>query len=455
MGFNFDNDKSNKADDQLSLFDFQMPKADFANETPKTSRSENTAVDFDMWMLAHKEPEVSKTPKFVTLSAAVHAAAILAIAVMTVPLVETAKTETITIEIEDVPIPVMKAPRGARVPPTQGGTPVHQDTPRVEKMEEAGSPGDIVVAKPAAPAKAKAAAKSVAKSLPAKAPKAASQAVAGKAARSIAPKTTFKAVPMTIDDIEAPELDQGELSKAAVASNLNEDFNEDFENIDRSQRSAIEGEKRSMEAMAAALAAEQDDDLNALADANQEEADRLAAAQNSLRERNAKSIASALAAERAAAAAKQAAAREAAAKKGGLGGNGNGLGMKDGEGAGNSGSKGPGTQLSGMPSGVRSLDQLRQMPGNPRPQYDREERRRGDQGEIAFVAYINKQGYVSQFKMLKSTGFRNLDSKTLAALKKWRFYPGQEGWVELPFRWDLKGGVQEDGGLLRRSVSRR
>ncbi|WP_413569079.1 energy transducer TonB [Bdellovibrio sp. HCB117] len=460
MGFNFDNDKSNKADDQLSLFDFQMPKADFTNETPKQSRSENTAVDFDMWMMAHKEPEVSKTPKFVTLSAAVHAAAILAIAVMTVPLVETAKTETITIEIEDVPAPVMKAPRGARVPPTQGGTPVDQSTPLVEKMEEAGSPGDIVVAKPSAPTKtkAKAAAKSVAKALPAKAPKASSQAVAGKAARSIAPKTTFKAVPMTIDDIEAPELDQGELSKAAVASNLNEDFNDDFENIDRSQRSAIEGEKRSMEAMAAALAAEQDEDLNALADANQEEADRLAAAQNSLRERNAKSIASALAAERAAAAAasaRQAAAREAAAKKGGLGGNGNGLGMKDGEGAGNSGSKGPGTQLSGMPSGVRSLDQLRQMPGNPRPQYDREERRRGDQGEIAFVAYINKQGYVSQFKMLKSTGFRNLDSKTLAALKKWRFYPGQEGWVELPFRWDLKGGVQEDGGLLRRSVSRR
>ncbi|KHD88050.1 MAG: hypothetical protein OM95_11030 [Bdellovibrio sp. ArHS] len=458
MGFNFDNDMSNKADNQLSLFDFQMPKTDFVGETPKQSSHDNAAVDFDMWMLAHKEPEVSKTPKFVTLSAAVHAAAILAIAMMTVPLVETAKTETITIEIEDVPAPRMRAPRGVPVPPTQGGTPVHQDTPLVEKIEDAGSPGDIVVAKPAAAAKAKVAAKSITKAPAPKATKAPKAAIAGKAARSIAPKTTFKAVPMTIDDIEAPELDQGELAKVAVASHLNEDFNDDFERVDRSQKAVLDNEKQSMDAMAAALEAEQDESLNALADANQEEANRLAAAQDSLKQRNAKSIASALAAERAAAAAaaaRQAAAREAAAKKGGLGGNGNGLGMKEGDGAGNSGSTGPGSQIAGLPSGVRSLDQLRQMPGNPRPQYDREERRRGDQGEVAFVAYINKQGHVSQFRMLKSTGFRNLDTKTLAALKKWRFYPGQEGWVELPFRWDLKGGLQEDGGLLRRSVSRR
>ena len=180
--------------------------------------------------------------------------------------------------------------------------------------------------------------------------------------------------------------------------------------------------------------------------------------QDSLRKRNSESIAAALAAERAAAfadAAKEAAARNALAKKAGLGGNGNGYGEKQGQGAGNTGAVGPGKQLSGLPNGVRSLDQLRQMPGNPRPQYDREERRRGDQGEIAYHAYINKEGYPTKFRLIKSTGYQNLDSKTLNALTKWRFYPGQEGWVELPFRWDLKGGMQEDGGTLRRSVSRR
>jgi TonB family protein len=123
--------------------------------------------------------------------------------------------------------------------------------------------------------------------------------------------------------------------------------------------------------------------------------------------------------------------------------------MGMGAGAGNNGSSEEGSQLAGIPSGVRSLEQLRQMPGNPRPQYDRQERLLRHQGSVAFLAYINKQGYVSKFRMLKSTGYKNLDGKTLAALKKWRFYPGQEGWVELPFQWDLKGGVQEAGGRLR------
>nr|WP_295901429.1 energy transducer TonB [uncultured Bdellovibrio sp.] len=456
MGFNMDDDKSNNKD-QLSLFDFQMPKADFV---PAKKEEGSAAIDFDVWMMAHREPEQSKTSRFMTVSAVVHAAAILLIAMMTVPLVEQAKTETITIEIEDVKPPVKMA-RGAPVPPTQGGTPVKETTPVVEKLEDAGSPNDVIAAKPKATSKAVAKAKAATPKAKASAKVAAhatpKAGVAKTAGRSIAPKATMKAVPMTIDDIDAPELDEGEVANAKVASQMNEDFNEDFENIDNSRRAALEKEKKSMDAMAAALAAEQDENLNALDEANKEEASRLAAAQDSLRKKNANAIASALASEKAAAAAtaREAAAREAAAKRAGLGGNGNGLGTKEGSGAGNTGSQGPGTQVAGMPQGVRSLDQLRQMPGNPRPQYDREERRRGDQGKVAFVAYISKEGYPSQFRMISSTGFRNLDAKTLAALKKWRFYPGQEGWVELPFRWDLKGGIQEDGGLLRRSVSRR
>lgn len=452
MGFNLDNDKSK---DQLSLFDYKLPNADFA--PAKKSGADSTAIDFDAFLMAHREPEQSKTSRFLTISATIHAAALLLAMMVTVPLIEQAKTETSTIEIEDVP-QRMITPRGAKVPPTQGGTPVAADTPVVEKLEDAGSPGDVVVAKPRAKAKAKNVAK--AKPAPVKATKSAakSSVAAAKGGRSVAPKTTFKAVPMTIDDIEAPELDEGQLAKHAVPSTMNEDFNEDFENVDRAQGAALDNEKKSMDALAAALASEQDETLAALDEENQAEADQLAAQQADLRQRNSKAIASALANERAAAmaaAAREAAAREARAKQAGLGGEGNGRGMGKGAGAGNAGSPGQGTQLSGTPTGVRSLDQLRQMPGNPRPQYSREERRRGDQGAVAFYAYITKEGYPQKFKMMKSTGFRNLDSKTLAALKKWRFYPGQEGWVELPFRWDLKGGAVEDGGMLRRSVGRR
>lgn len=456
MGFNLENDKS-KNDDQMSLFDFQMPKADFANSSQKSSAAQS-AIDYDAFLLAHREPEQSKTSRFMTLSATLHAAIVLVVAMISVPLVEEIKTETITIEIEDVPTPRL-APRGARVPPTQGGLPVAADTPQVEKLEDAGSPSDVVIAKPKAAAKT--AANKAVKTASAKAAKASAkaQAVAAKGGRSIAPKTEFKAVPMTIDDIEAPELDEGALAKHAVASNMNADFNEDFDNIDSAQGAAVENERRSMEALAAAMAAEQDESLSALEADNQAEAEKLAAMQNEMRQRNAKVISSALANERAAAlaaaAAKEKAARDAAAKRAGLGGEGNGRGMGKGAGAGNSGSPGQGTALAGEPSGVRSLDQLRQMPGNPRPRYDRQERLRGDQGAVVFYAYITKEGYPQKFRMMQSTGFRNLDSKTLAALKKWRFYPGQEGWVELPFRWDLKGGAMEDGGLLRRNVGSR
>lgn len=454
MGFDLENDKS-KDESQMSLFDFQMAKASFVEGSARNTGS--NALDYDSFLLAHREPEQSKASRFLTLSATLHAAVLLAVAMMTVPLIEQAKTETITIEIEDVPQRLI-TPRGARVPPTMGGTPVTPPTPVAERMADAGSPGDVVVAKTKAEPKAKVVAKST-KAVPISAKKSApsSAIAAAKGGRSVAPKTAFKAVPMTIDDIEAPELDEGALAAKPVASNLSEDFSSDFDNIDSTQGAALDSERKSMEAMAAALASEQDESLAALDEEHQAEADRLATLQDNIRQKNQKAIAAALANEKAAAlaAAKAAAVRDAAAKKSGMGGDGNGRGMAQGAGAGNTGSPGQGTQLAGLPTGVRSLDQLRQMPGNPKPRYDREERRLGHQGAVAYVAYITKEGYPRQFRMIKSTGYGNLDSKTLAALKKWRFYPGQEGWVEIPFRWDLKGGPQEDGGLLRRNVGQR
>jgi TonB family protein len=96
------------------------------------------------------------------------------------------------------------------------------------------------------------------------------------------------------------------------------------------------------------------------------------------------------------------------------------------------------------------LEQLRQMPGNKFPQYSQDERLSRQEGQAMFYAYVNKDGSLSQFKLGQSTGYRNLDSKTLAALKKWKFYPGQEGWVEMPFKWTLNGEALEAGGQLRK-----
>jgi TolA protein len=109
---------------------------------------------------------------------------------------------------------------------------------------------------------------------------------------------------------------------------------------------------------------------------------------------------------------------------------------------------GPGAQAGE----VRALEQLRQMPGNPKPSYSEDERLQGHQGMIVFQAFVTQEGQLTNFKLLKSTGHKNLDAKTLKALKQWKFYPGQEGWVELPFDWNLKGGPQEMPTYLRRKV---
>lgn len=101
---------------------------------------------------------------------------------------------------------------------------------------------------------------------------------------------------------------------------------------------------------------------------------------------------------------------------------------------------------------LRSLAQLRQMPGNPKPSYDPLERKMGHSGAVVFKAFVTQEGRLTQFQMMQSTGHKNLDFKTLKALKQWKFYPGQQGWVELPFRWDLKGGPQEMPTQLRRRV---
>lgn len=448
MAFEIDNDP-NKRDNQLSFADYQL--AQESSRDTKADSGNSSAFDYDTWLLAHREPVEPKTSRFVTLSALIHAGAIAAMTVLSVPLVEQIKTETITIELEEPAIPMVRT-KGVNAPATQGGTPVEVTTPQVEELKDVGGADDIVVAKPL-PVK-KTSGKTQAKARSVKRPKAApapSNQTQAKAS-GMAARTPIQAVPVpaSLEDIEAPELNTGDLASAPLASNLNEDFSDDFEKIDSSHSQALMNEKAQFDEMAASLASEQDEQLSALDDAQKEEAAQLAALQDSIRKKNEQAIASALASEQAAAlkAAQAAAVEEAKSKKSGIGGSGGGTGMGQGAGAGNNGSSEQGP-LAGIPSGVRSLEQLRQMPGNPRPQYDRQERLLRHQGSVAFLAYINKQGFVSQFRMLKSTGYKNLDGKTLAALKKWRFYPGQEGWVELPFLWDLKGGVQEAGGRLR------
>jgi TonB family protein len=475
MSFELKNGQE-KNDSQLSLFDYQLPKADFVPS--------NDDMDYNTWLMAQRSQTQNKAGRFVTMSAALHIAAVLSLAFFSVPLTEEIKTETITIELPDdvPPVKFAAVPKGAPVVPSQGGQPVVEEKlPEVqvakEEIKEVTTPEDIVM-----PAKAEAspvaALPEKVQALPpkAKVAKATKAVVAPKPATvaavksgSVAAKSNFAAVPMSVDDIEAPELDKGDLAETPVDSNLTEDFNEDFAHVDNAQKQALDNEQEKITALAAAVSQEQDENLKAVDSANAEEAGKLALLQERVRQKNADAIASAEASDKAAAlakaqareqAAREGAAREAAAKQAAAvaaaeaARNSEGQGNSEGKGAGDNGNPAVAeTKVAGEPAGVRSLDQLRQKPGNPRPMYDNTERLRGDQGAVVFYAYITKEGQPSQFRMVKSTGFRNLDGKTLVALKKWRFYPGQEGWVELPFRWDLKGGAQEDGGRLRAATN--
>lgn len=117
-------------------------------------------------------------------------------------------------------------------------------------------------------------------------------------------------------------------------------------------------------------------------------------------------------------------------------------------------SQGPAIAINGnqdTASNVRTLEQLKQAPGNEVPKYDNDDRLHKRQGDVTFWAYVNKQGTLEKFKLIESTGFRELDFKTLRVLRSWKFYPGQEGWVEIPYSWSLKGEAQIKPTTLRRS----
>jgi TonB family protein len=102
------------------------------------------------------------------------------------------------------------------------------------------------------------------------------------------------------------------------------------------------------------------------------------------------------------------------------------------------------------PDQIRSVSNLRQRPGNPLPSYSDFERLRRHEGQVTYLAYVTAEGRLKDFILTESSGHSNLDQKTLSSLKGWRFYPGQEGWVEIPQVWVLSGQPEELPSQLRR-----
>ena len=116
----------------------------------------------------------------------------------------------------------------------------------------------------------------------------------------------------------------------------------------------------------------------------------------------------------------------------------------EGDGLGNSDSP------RGSTGHVRKMEDLRQLPGNQLPAYSDEDRFYQRSGEVVFEAYVTPKGTTTNFRMIQSSGHRSLDLKSLKAFKNWKFFPGQEGTVEMAYNWSLKGEAKERPALLRR-----
>jgi TonB family protein len=391
-------------------------------------------------------PESSKSGRFMSLSVLLHASMLATVTFMSIPKYDTPVREVVEIEVASDTIGPKPIADGTPAEASQGAPEIAAPAP-APKAQAAPAPAPQAEKAPPMP-----------ESIP-EAPKAAIVAptivkaaptMATKSAPSAPAPAHVAAAVETIDDIKTPDLETSDSGEVAVAKLEDKDLSDDFEKVDNDHNKKLKEVQKNLDDEAAKEATAHAAALAQAEKENQEEAKALAAANEARRAKDAKAIANAQAAEKAAAdkaaretadrEAKEAALAAAEASKGAA---------EQGEGTGVSGSPAPTKEVDGIPGGVRALDQLRQKPGNKLPQYSREERLAGQQGQTVFYAYVNTDGTLSQFKMGQSTGFRNLDAKTLAALKNWKFYPGQEGWVEMPYNWVLKGDAMEAGGQLR------
>lgn len=497
-GFEFE-EPTQLSFDQLEKLSFQAHNFDFTE-----------ARKLDLSYVFNSELEESKTSKFMGLSVLAHAILILMASLVTIPLIEKKQVETITIDLTSGGSGGVSAISGPSSASGLLNTSAKDSEKSAMQLSEKQSAQGAEKATFQAPEKATVVTKNQnakalkddifqAKAIPTKKMKAArkSLAVKPKASKTtpqvLAPQSPV-IIPETLDDIKAPVLDEAALKKPSTGSTQNalaeKDFADDFDQVDQKNKSLVGLEQERIRRQAEDLDQEQmlalnqaqadlqnenkkmiainqsrrDQEKNLAKQLAQAEADQVRAQAEARAREQAQVRAQEQAQARAAALAAAARAQQEQAgnsmRAGGSANEGNSahsskqaghIGSGAGTGSGVGSSEGNNSGLGSPVGQVRVLEDLRQMPGNPKPQYDSEERLNGQQGSVKFLAYITKDGRTSDFRLLQSTGYRNLDGKTLAALKKWRFYPGQEGWVEIPIQWNLKGGVSEKPTLLRRS----
>jgi len=89
------------------------------------------------------------------------------------------------------------------------------------------------------------------------------------------------------------------------------------------------------------------------------------------------------------------------------------------------------------PSRVREYRQLTQQIGNLVPKYPQEALENKWEGRVDVIYYVNEGGLVEKIQVQNSSGYRALDNAALKSLARYRYHPGQEGWVSHPVEFFL------------------
>lgn len=407
--------------------------------------------------VSSSENETTRTSKFISLSLLLHGvmvgAALITAALQIIPKIE---NQPIVVEFE------VNTPKGTQTK--------YQDVAKGRLAEAKSSKtatnlGDVATAPAhtasAVRAKTRSSAKTVAHTRSQHSPST-SHAKSERASKAVTP---HMATP-TLDDIQAPELANVKIRSnknlvAADVDRLADDENKKFREMTKKELSTFhELEKEMLDSNQQSV----DDIKSNLAADDKVREDRInqQIAEDRAKEAN---LAAKKAAERA-----EASRLAALAASANENGNGTGTGGRKGAKGGSTFGDGTGTSGGGLqtgrdragayagsnedygiPGGVKKLDQIRQMPGNPKPAYAEEDRFAKREGDITVLAYVTSGGSIQKMRVVKKTGYQTLDAKTIAAISKWKFYPGQEGWVEIPTSWQLKGSAVFNGKILRTS----
>lgn len=87
------------------------------------------------------------------------------------------------------------------------------------------------------------------------------------------------------------------------------------------------------------------------------------------------------------------------------------------------------SQVGATPETARVFDQLKQIPGNPLPEYPKEALEQKWEGVVEVLYYVSTGGFVEQIQISHSSGHITLDNAAIKALSRYRYELGQEGWV--------------------------